>query len=130
MKAQFTTTIPRIDDTHTTYKIFFTIPSKRSLTVGKLGTFEFPAGDYAYTGSAKKNMKHRLTRHVTKQKRLRWHIDYLLALKDVTVNRIELFSQPECTINASTPGTIPVRRFGASDCKSHCVSHLKLLRKL
>ena len=99
------------------------------LTVGKLGTFEFPAGEYVYTGSARNNMRHRLIRHTTRKKKLRWHIDYLLASEDVAVHRIKVFPQSECEINASTRGIPLVPRLGASDCKSNCISHLKLLRK-
>lgn len=100
------------------------------LTVGKLGTFEFPAAEYVYTGSAKKNMRHRLIRHTTGKKKLRWHIDYLLASEDVAVHRIKVFTRSECEINASTRGIILVPRLGASDCKLNCISHLKLLRTL
>ena len=53
-------------------------------TVGGLGTFDFPAGCYVYTGSPKRNLHARVARHHSRGKRLRWHIDYLLAAISAT----------------------------------------------
>ncbi len=127
VKAQNLTSVLPYDKVHTTYRLFFSLHSDHTLTVGRLGTFEFPAGGYVYTGSAKKNMKQRLARHLSKNKKLRWHIDYLLTLKEVTVTRIELFARAECEVNAETRGRTIAPGFGSSDCRSHCVSHLKFL---
>lgn len=127
MKAQnLTSNLPR-DKVYITYQLTFSLRSDRALTVGKLGTFQFLAGDYIYTGSAKQNMKQRLERHLKKTKPLRWHIDYLLTLDESIVKRIELFTESECRVNACTKGNTIVHGFGASDCRSHCKSHLKFL---
>jgi Uri superfamily endonuclease len=46
--------------------------------IGALGEVTFPAGLYAYVGSAQNNLELRVKRHLGKEKRLFWHIDYLL----------------------------------------------------
>jgi len=110
-----------------TYQLTIHLKNKVTLTIGKFGTFEFPAGDYIYTGSAKKNIEARITRHLSHQKSLKWHIDYLLDSQQATVIKVEQFSQPECIVNQNTKGTILINRLGATDCKNNCGSHLKFL---
>ncbi len=48
------------------------------IEVGALGMIEFREGYYVYVGSAQRNMKKRVERHLRKDKKLKWHIDYLL----------------------------------------------------
>lgn len=127
LKAQDLISSLRFDTLHITYQVSFNLHSSSTRAVGKLGTFRFPTGDYIYTGSARKNMRQRLERHLSKHKKPRWHIDYLLTLKEATVTRIEIFTRSECRVNADTSGAIIAPGFGASDCRSHCVSHLKFL---
>jgi Uri superfamily endonuclease len=95
--------------------------------VGKLGRFSFPAGDYIYTGSAKKNMDQRIQRHLKQNKKKHWHIDYLFASKECTIQEIIKSNIAECTLNQSTSGKIIVPAFGSSDCYAGCISHLKLI---
>jgi len=49
----------------------------------------FSEGYYTYTGSALGNgatsLKHRLARHLKKQKQKFWHIDYLLANQNLSI---------------------------------------------
>ena len=108
-----------------TYQLTIHLKNKVTLTIGKLGTFEFPAGDYIYTGSAKKNIEARISRHLSRQKSLKWHIDYLLDSQQATVIKVDRFSQPECIVNQNTKGTMLINRLGATDCKNNCGSHLK-----
>ncbi len=110
---------------HRSYQLHIDVPRRVSVTVGRLGTFHFPAGRYVYTGSARRNMGARLRRHRTKHKPLRWHIDYLLAAPGVTVEEVHRFTADECTLNLRTGGILPVAGFGASDCRRGCGSHLK-----
>ena len=104
------------------------------ITIGKLGKQQFPKGYYTYTGSALgkgASLKNRVSRHLKKQKKMFWHIDYLLADKNVSVEAIiavETREKIECDVNsylknAYTP-TILVKGFGSSDCKKRCRSHL------
>lgn len=95
--------------------------------MGRLGTFDFPAGRYVYTGSAKRYFQARIHRHLRQEKTLRWHIDYLLTAPGVTVTSVQSSSADECGLNQSTGGTVVVPGFGASDCRRGCGSHLKYL---
>jgi len=113
-----------------TYQLYFTLDAPVSVTVGKLGTFAFPAGRYVYTGSAKRNLEARLRRHQAKEKKLKWHIDYLLTAPGVHMREIKRSEEGECSLNQATGGTIPVPGFGASDCRNGCGSHLKYLGRL
>ena len=110
-----------------TYQLYITVTNNITVQIGRLRRFEFPAGFYIYTGSAKRGMENRLARHLAQEKKLRWHIDYLLNHPDASITKIEKFTEPECEINARTDGEILVPGFGASDCKAKCGSHLKYM---
>jgi Uri superfamily endonuclease len=71
-----------------------------------------------------------LSRHLLRSKRLRWHIDYLLSDPEVKVTGYVLSEELECEINQGTAGDIIVPRFGATDCRNGCGSHLKFLGAL
>lgn len=110
-----------------TYQLHIHLKKEQCITVGKLGKFTFKPGEYIYTGSARKNIHARVKRHLQSTKRLRWHIDYLLANKYAEIITVKYFEQSECEINQSINGEIPVKGFGASDCKAGCISHLKYI---
>jgi Uri superfamily endonuclease len=97
------------------------------LTIGQFGTFDFPAGHYVYTGSAKRNIETRIARHLRKDKKLKWHIDYLLASPHASVIKATQFAQTECELNQNTAGIVLIAGFGSSDCLASCGSHLKRL---
>ncbi len=92
-----------------------------------MGEYCFDAGLYVYSGSARRHPHSRLQRHLRREKRLRWHIDYVLTSPGVEIVDVEVRGVPECRLNRLTIGTLPVRGFGASDCRSRCGSHLKYL---
>ena len=112
------------------YQLHIRVQKPVVVRIGELGTFEFPAGEYVYTGSGKRNLGQRLSRHLSRSKRLRWHIDYLLSDPGVHVIGFSLSEDPECVINQRTTGEIVVLRFGATDCRNGCRSHLKFLGAL
>ena len=118
--------LKRIDQTNNlqTYQLHIKIHKDINIRVGRLGQFLFPAGFYIYTGSAKRGMKNRLARHISKQKKCHWHIDYLLVNPHTEIIDIKKFTEPECSIHAKTEGAIIIPGFGASDCRSKCGSHL------
>mgnify|MGYP001773815639 CR=1 FL=1 len=100
------------------------------MKVGKLGTFLFPAGKYVYTGSALNGLENRLARHLRKEKRLRWHIDYLLQHAQVEgILVVETDERLECELNrwvlSSPNARVIVKGFGSSDCR--CPAHLVYL---
>ena len=108
-----------------TYQLTIQLTSARRIEVGKLGIVDFTTGRYVYTGSALRNLEARIARHLRKDKRLHWHIDYLLAASEAKVVGVERFTQSECDVNQKTHGTLWVAGFGASDCHNGCGSHLK-----
>jgi Uri superfamily endonuclease len=100
------------------------------IAVGRLGKREFAKGSYIYVGSAQNGVEQRVARHLRKEKRLFWHIDYLL--KDDVAEILEVYVKPaskeeECQVAAQIcKKADPVVDFGCSDC--HCQSHLFRLR--
>lgn len=117
------------------YTLLLLVSEEVTLTVGKLGKQNFPRGYYTYTGSAlgkgATSLKHRIARHLRKEKPMFWHIDYLLADENVSVEAViaaETNKKMECNINnhiKSMKGAeVPVKGFGASDCRKNCGSHL------
>lgn len=111
----------------TTYQLAIELERNVVVTVGRLGRFEFPAGRYLYTGSAKRNFEARIARHLRAEKTLRWHIDYLLAAPGARVVAVRRSRRGECLLNQARRGTVIVPGFGASDCRAGCGSHLKWL---
>ena len=109
------------------YVLVLQLDDQLELTVGRKGTYALPAGCYAYVGSAKRNAKHRLRRHWQGDGRIKWHIDYLR--REARCREIWLFDSSalaECELAALIAAepeiTVPIARFGASDC--HCPAHL------
>ena len=109
------------------YQLLIDVPLPQRLTIGRLGTFEFAPGRYVYTGSAKRNFEARIARHLSREKALRWHIDYLLLAPGVRIIEVKRSRRAECALNRSVNGQIPVVGFGASDCREACGAHLKYL---
>lgn len=116
------TTFPAGD---TTYQLLIRIDRDIRIRIGALGKQDFPAGNYVYTGSACRNLVSRIRRHLATEKRLRWHIDYLLADPHVHVTGVVTSTRGECDWNQSVKGSVPVPGFGASDCRSGCGAHLR-----
>jgi Uri superfamily endonuclease len=110
-----------------TYQLDIALAKRVRLCIGYFGTFDFPAGHYVYTGSARSNMEARIARHLRHEKMLRWHIDYLLASPLASVVNVTQFTQEECEINQQSTGIILIKGFGASDCHAGCGSHLKFM---
>ena len=110
-----------------TYQLHILVNRPMSITIGKLGSFSFPPGNYIYTGSGRKNIEARISRHLSGAKKLRWHIDYLLSNPEVQIIGVGQSEETECTVNQKTFGRVLVPRFGGTDCRNKCGSHLKYL---
>ena len=112
------------------YVLEISVGRNISVKVGKLGSVNFEKGLYAYVGSAQNNLEKRVKRHLSKQKRNFWHIDYLLANKHVKITGVFFKSaekSEECGFAAElAKSSLPVTGFGSSDCE--CTSHLCKLR--
>ena len=109
------------------YQLTLRLKEDAQIAIGRFGTCCFPAGDYVYTGSARRNLEARIARHCRQDKKLRWHIDYLLAAPETSIIHIARFTQTECAINQQQAGSILIKGLGASDCHAGCGSHLKYL---
>ena len=113
-----------------TYQLHIRLGSSQEIVIGRLGRFTFEKGQYLYTGSATRNMRARLQRHLSGNKTFHWHIDYLLAAESAVITGISLASESECVENQLVKASVPVPGFGASDCRAGCGSHLKYLGQL
>ena len=107
------------------YVLLIHLENPKSIEVGRLGTIDFPAGWYAYIGSALNGIAARVNRHLRHCKKLHWHVDYLLRKGQIDEVTWALSDQRlECRIadTLQQRGLPSIRRFGASDCR--CPSHL------
>lgn len=109
-----------------TYILEITLGSDLVTEVGALGTLTFLSGTYCYVGSAMGGLDQRVSRHMSKDKRVRWHIDRLTIAAD-SVRAYESYPDPvpECTLAsmAMSCGMEPAADgFGCSDCR--CRTHL------
>lgn len=109
------------------YQLEILVTRTMRLTIGRLGTYAFPAGHYVYTGSARRHFEARVARHLRQEKTLRWHIDWLLTAPGVSILKVRRSAQAECLLNQRTGGEILIPGFGASDCQAGCGSHLRYL---
>jgi len=110
-----------------TYILTIKLDGNADITVGKLGRFTFPSGYYLYFGRAMNGLNARISRHLRKDKKLHWHIDYLLQKANIVdICCFESEKQLECRLCLEAmrlPGAnIPIMGFGSSDCR--CKSHL------
>jgi Uri superfamily endonuclease len=108
------------------YVLIIRVEDDASVNVGALGKLTFEKGLYAYVGSAQNDLKQRVKRHLRKEKRRFWHVDYLLdngTTKVVKVFHKQADKTEECAI-AKVFGERgePINGFGCSDCG--CKSHL------
>ena len=112
------------------YILLLYLSSDERLTIGKLGTFDFPAGWYAYVGSAfgPGGLLGRIKHHLRPVGQPHWHIDYLRQVAHL--REIWLSPYPECheeewvDLMLAIPGaTVAVEGFGASDStrESHLI---------
>jgi len=116
------------------YTLIIFLSREICLNVGRLGQQKFPRGYYTYIGSAlgkgSSSLKRRVSRHLQKEKRNFWHIDFLLDNENATVTAVvaaQTNRKLECTLNRYMKreggAKIIVKGFGASDCRENCGSH-------
>lgn len=112
-----------------TYILLLELDKEQNIAVGNLGTILFPAGFYAYVGSAMGGLESRIRRHIRSNKKLHWHIDYLLqqaSITDIIMSENATGTKNECAISRSLAAEVNyVPGFGCSDCgcRSHLYSH-------
>ncbi|ABR55583.1 DNA-(apurinic or apyrimidinic site) lyase [Methanococcus vannielii SB] len=111
-----------------TYVLRIKINNSKNILVGKK-EIQFEKGDYFYIGSAmgnSLNLYNRINRHLSDEKKKRWHIDYLLEfgnIKEIYVTDGSF----ECSVSKDFEAILKgIFGFGCSDCK--CKSHLYFLK--
>ena len=112
-----------------TYLLILRLDAAADLRIGRLGRFVFPAGCYAYVGSAfgPGGLRARLKHHLRPVQHPHWHIDYLRVAAHIDAvwwlaSELVYEHGWAKTLSISPGVTLPARRFGASDCQ--CASHL------
>lgn len=105
------------------YCLTIHLKNAKKIKVGKLGMINFKKGYYVYVGSAMNSLESRINRHLSEDKKLHWHIDYLLKKAEITCIIYNENKKVECELSqflkTKTDG---VKNFGCSDCE--CESHL------
>lgn len=108
------------------YVLIICLNEEVKVNIGALGEIAFKEGLYAYVGSAQNNLEQRVKRHVSKEKRKFWHIDYLLGCDTAKVVEVlyrQACKMEECAVaNLISKTGEAIEGFGCSDC--HCKSHL------
>ena len=106
------------------YILLIKLPTEQTIRIGGLNVVQFSRGYYAYVGSAMGGFKSRLNRHLKGNKRLHWHIDYLLQKASISgIILGETNDRAECAVaQALSRHFDSIPGFGSSDCK--CRSHL------
>lgn len=115
------------------YVLVLEILKDVKIKVGAIGIIYFKKGYYAYIGSAQTSIESRVNRHFSKNKKIRWHIDYLL--NNVNVKLLKALykkcrdKSEECKFALKLmENNVFVEKFGCSDCK--CKSHLVKITSL
>ncbi len=119
--------VSRLPDTGA-YRLTIRLSKAVRVRVGRLGLVSLPAGIYVYCGSARRNLRARVARHLRRRKRKHWHIDYLLARREAKVVDVAAWGdRTECDLAAQAirdGGQVVTPGFGSSDCRSGCGAHL------
>ena len=106
-----------------TYILKIKLKEPRTITYGK-NRKRFKRGYYFYVGSAmgeSNNLRRRIERHLREDKKLHWHIDYLLQYG--TVKEVYISGEAvECEVARDLSFLKSIEGFGSSDCS--CKSHL------
>ncbi|KKM22602.1 hypothetical protein LCGC14_1623630 [marine sediment metagenome] len=116
------------------YILVVFIQKNITVIIGALGTINFKKGLYFYIGSAMGNsgaatLINRVKRHTSplENKKIHWHIDYLLNDKNSCICCLYLIpslQNLECSVANELLNISDgyINKFGSSDC--YCISHL------
>ncbi len=114
------------------YILIIKISKNLQEKIGSLGKINFEKGIYAYVGSAQNSLEKRIARHISKNKKKFWHIDYLLGIKSAKILKVfykKAAKSEECKIAKRLSKTESlIKNFGCSDC--NCKSHLFRVKEL
>ncbi len=109
-----------------TYCLLIQLKNDQTILIGKKGKIDFNKGYYVYVGSALNSLDGRIRRHLGNEKKLHWHVDYLLEnpqseIVDVYLSDDGVKHECELATCIASEG-VEIPDFGCSDCK--CNSHL------
>ncbi|UCD13972.1 MAG: GIY-YIG nuclease family protein [Thermoplasmatales archaeon] len=106
------------------YLMLVELKNPKKIQIGNLRDIDFKKGFYIYVGSALSGLNQRIQRHLRKQKKIHWHIDYLLThAKIVDIFYKQSTLKEECCIAKILEKELSIiPNFGCSDCT--CKSHL------
>ena len=112
------------------YILIIVVDKNKKISIGKMGYVTFKKGCYAYVGSAMGGLSKRIKVHINKNRKPRWHIDYLL--KEAFLSKIVIIITDKkiedwvaCLFEKRFE---KIGKFGASDSKV-CDSHLFFVQK-
>ena len=116
-----------------TYTLLLHCDRSMCIKFGKLGYAKLKRGYLLYTGSALGNgdvaLENRIKRHVSRAKRVRWHVDYVTTHAGCSVKSVTCLNSEkrlECLINCSLTRELTVEPvlsgLGSTDC--NCDAHL------
>ena len=110
------------------YALVVPVGKDEKIQIGKLGELLFRKGWYVYVGSANSGIW-RIRRHFRREKKLRWHIDYLASVFPPALAYAGHFRFPECSLarRIAEHGEMIHKGFGSSD--TECFSHLIYFRR-
>jgi Uri superfamily endonuclease len=129
---------PQERDKQGAYILYLSLKQSLTIDAGSLGSITLSPGRYVYIGSARGCVAGRIARHrrlaENKVGKTHWHIDYLLVHPKINLIGDKAFANgDECALSkemAAAKGvSIPVPRFGSSDCRSGCKAHFYRLSK-
>jgi len=113
-----------------TYVLFIEVSKDVTLEIGSLGRIKFTKGFYIYIGSAfgPGGLVKRVERHFRNEKKLFWHIDYLLNSSSTEIAAVAwtVNQQISQEIDKLSDLVTTINHFGSSDCK--CTGHLKMIK--
>ena len=118
---------------HGTYLLLLECGKQAELSIGKLGNMTTEPGYYLYVGSAfgPGGIQARVRHHRKTAARPHWHIDYLRAVAELVDAWCVYGSHCEHewanSLMRSEAATMPLKRFGSSDCD--CATHLFYFRR-
>lgn len=113
------------------YALWISLLFPARASIGRLGTYSFPAGEYLYLGSAQGSggVRARVAHHLGSQTAPHWHLDWLRPYLSAAGC---WFASPgesslQCLWSQAVAGlagaNIPAKGFGASDCRLSCAAH-------
>ena len=113
------------------YVVIAELPESVDIRIGRRRKDRFETGFYGYVGSALNNLKKRIERHKSKEKKMHWHIDYLLShARVLDIKTIITDKKIECKLAGKVKEISDegINGFGCSDC--NCSSHLLYFEKM